>query len=135
MFLFIYFFGWADLHCRVGAFCSCGDGGSSLLVVLGLLTAVASLAAGHVIFRSSGSRARYLWCPEIRCSMASWIFLDQGSNACSSAFPGGYFSTEPPGKPSSFFLNGIFIFKGSHNSLWIYSLLFLHNDRSCRIRN
>ena len=31
------------LHCRVGAFSSCGDGGSSLLVVLGLLTVVACL--------------------------------------------------------------------------------------------
>ena len=89
------------LHCRVGAFSSCGDGGSSLLVVLGLLTAVACLVAGHEVFRSSGSWAQYLWYPEIRCSMASWIFLDQRSNACSSAFPRGYFTTEPPGKPPS----------------------------------
>ena len=49
------------LHCCLGAFSSCGDRGSSLLVVLGLLTAVASLVAGLVVFRSSGSRALGHW--------------------------------------------------------------------------
>ena len=47
---------WAFIA-ALGAFSSCSNGGSSLPVVLGLLTAVASLVAEHAIFRSSGSRA------------------------------------------------------------------------------
>ena len=35
----------------------------------------------------------------LSCSTARGIFLDQGSNLCLPALAGGFFPTEPPGKP------------------------------------
>ena len=35
----------------------------------------------------------------LSCSVACGIFPDQGSNLLSLALVGGFFTTEPPGKP------------------------------------
>ena len=40
------------------------------------------------------------------CSTVCGIFPDQGSNPVSPALAGGFFTTEPPGKPPIMFLNG-----------------------------
>ena len=82
--------------------------------MLGLLTAVVSLVVEH---RLQVHRLRQVWCvgsvvvvPGLKsisslvvahrliCSAACGIFPDQGSNLC-PALAGGFFTTEPPGKP------------------------------------
>ena len=37
----------------------------------------------------------------LSCPVACGVFLDQGSNLCPS-LAGGFFATEPPGKPCTF---------------------------------
>ena len=77
--------------------------------VLGLLTAVVSLVVEHRLrqvqcvgsvlvvpgLKSTSSLVMVHW---LICSAACGIFPDQGSNLC-SALAGGFFTTEPPGKP------------------------------------
>ena len=73
----------------------------SLAAVRGLLVAAASLIAEHGLW-STGSVAVV---HRFSCSMACGIFPDQGSNpSVSPALVGGFFTTEPPGKPLFSFL-------------------------------
>jgi len=66
------------------------------VVVYGLLLAVASLVAEHRLI----------------CSVARGIFLDQGSNPCPLHWPGGLFTTGPPGKPGFFLMYRVHMIQG-----------------------
>ena len=43
---------------------------------------------------------------DLNGSMACGIFLDQGFEPMFSAWPGGFFTTEPPGKPCIKYVTG-----------------------------
>ena len=96
------------------------NGDSSLAVVSGLLVVVISWRAQaleHTGFSSCSSRAEELSSAVVArgrsCSTACGIFLDQGSNPHILGLAGGFFTTEPPGKPScNAFLK--FSFRAAH---------------------
>ena len=46
------------------------------------------------------------------CSVACGIFLDQGSNPCPLHWPGGFFTTGPPGKPGFFLMYRVHMIQG-----------------------
>ena len=81
------------------------DGGGSSLVC-GLLTEVAAFVAEHGALGAVGFSSCGFWaqehqlnrCAQLSCFKARWIFLDQRSNTRPAA-AGGFFTTEPPGKP------------------------------------
>ena len=108
--LFIYlflFFAALGLRCCARAFSSCGERGLLLVVVRGLLIAVASLVRStgsrHVGFSSCGT-----WALERRLSSCSaralslrgmWDFLGPGIEPVSPTLAGGFLTTVLPGKP------------------------------------
>ena len=75
--IYLLFLAVLGLHCCVGSF---------LLVVRGLLIAVASRceaqALGTWAFSGCGTQAQWLWAHGLSCSMAYGIFPHQGSNPC-----------------------------------------------------
>ena len=72
----------------------------------GLLTEVAAFVAEHGALGAVGFSSCGFWaqehqlnsCTQLSCLKARRIFLDQGSNT-RPAVAGGFFTTEPPGKP------------------------------------
>ena len=88
---------------------------SSLAVVCGLLIAVPSLTMECRLQGAWASVVAACWLSScasglestgstgvacrLSCSTARGTFLDQGSNLCLPALAGGFFPTEPPGKP------------------------------------
>ena len=108
--LFIYLFLFLaalGLRCCARAFSSCGERGLLLVVVRGLLIAVASLVRStgsrHVGFSSCGT-----WALERRLSSCSaralslrgmWDFLGPGIEPVSPTLAGGFLTTVLPGKP------------------------------------
>ena len=94
--------------------CSCSERRLICTVVRRLLVTVA------LLLRSTGSRVcglRELWLPGAEAqAQLLWhmslvpqirgIFPDQGWNPCTPALAGGFFTTEPPGKPKSVFPGG-----------------------------
>ena len=85
------------------------------VVVYGLLLAVASLVAEHRLI----------------CSVACGIFLDQGSNPCPLHWPGGFFTTGPPGKPGFFLMYRVHMIQGELTDSWLdfiydFDPAFLH---------
>ena len=101
------------LRCCMGFFLLVASGGCSIVAVLGLLIAVASLAEHrlqgmwlqwlrHVgsVFAVPGLQSvDSLVAHGLCCSTACGIFLDQGMEPLSPALAGGFFTTEPPGQP------------------------------------
>ena len=96
--------------------CSYGD--QELFVALcGLLIAMASLGQHGLrlpSFSSFSFPGYIVLVHRLSCSEAHVIFLDQGLNPVSPALAGGFFTTEPPGKPPhptfSFFKYGFIYF-------------------------
>ena len=90
--------------------CCCA--GFSLVAVHLLLLAVAPLVAEHRLegtqtsvavargLSSCASTGSVAVAHRPSCSVTRGIFPDQGSNQCPPALVGGFFTTEPPGKPS-----------------------------------
>ena len=77
----IYHLFWAvlGLRCCSRAFSSCRAWVYSLVVMQGLLTAVASLAGEHGL---QHVQPLVVVLPRLNCSKACGIFLDQGPNSC-----------------------------------------------------
>ena len=97
--LFIYsFLAMLGLCCCMLAFSSCSEQGLLIVVVRGLLIAVASLVAEHglqacglqqlwyagsvIVAWELQSTGSVVVVNRLSCSMACGIFLDQGSNSC-----------------------------------------------------
>ena len=85
----------------------CDERQATLAVIGGLLVAVASLAAARTVGRMSFSSCGS-WTLEHRlniCGAWSWVLhsmwylLGSGIESLSAALAGGFFATEPPGKP------------------------------------
>ena len=111
---FLFFLAELGLHCCTWAFSSCGEQGLLFIVVLGLLTAVASLIVQHGIqacglsscgtqvlecggFSGCGARAQLLG--------GMWDLPGPGIEPMSPALAGGFLTTAPPGKSLKYFLN------------------------------
>ena len=99
IYLFIYFWLCWVFIAVWRLFSSYGEQGLLWVVVHGLLIAVASLVAAHG-FRSCGT-----W-PYLPCG--TWHLPRAGIEPMSPALAGGFFTTGPPGQPSSVFLWGSF---------------------------
>ena len=90
IFFFKFIFGCAGyLHCCLGLSLVPVSGGYCLVGELGLLIAVASLAAEHRLsgtwasaarLPDSGTQAQQSWLVGLSCCVAGRIFPDQGSN-------------------------------------------------------
>ena len=85
------------------------SGGYSLAAACGLRIAVASLVAEHRLW---GARAQQLWCTGL---VALQHLLRSGIEPLSPALTGGFFTTEPPGKPTHVRMSNVRIVKGSYN--------------------
>ena len=72
--------------------------------MFGLPTVGTSLAGHHGL---QGLWASGVVAQRLRCSEACGIFVDQGSNPRPLHWQGGFFITEPPGKPLSIFLKTV----------------------------
>ena len=115
-----FFFKWfifvLSRHCCGQAFPGCGKwGGYSLVAVCGLLIAEASLVVAHglqgaralvVVARglhSCGSQALEhrldSYGTQTLLLRGTWDFLRPGMEPMSPALAGGFFTTEPPGRP------------------------------------
>ena len=90
--LFIYLLAALGLCCCLQAFSS-GEQGLLFVALHRLLIAVASPAVEQGL---QGVRASVVVAHGFSWFAAYGIFLDQGSN---TALAGGFFNTEPPGKP------------------------------------
>ena len=99
--LFIYF--WL---CCIGFSLVAKGGGHSLVAVCGFLIAVAFLVVEHGLqpgFSSCGSWAQEHWLSSC-CAWAEllhgiWDLPGSGTEPEFAALAGGFFTTEPPGKP------------------------------------
>ena len=87
----------------LGLHCSAG---SPLVAVFSLLIAAASFVVEGGLAWTSGVAApgthntgAIVVAHGLSCSAAYGIFPDQGSNPVSPALAGGFFTTQPPGKP------------------------------------
>ena len=87
----LFIFGCAGSSLPCGLFSGCGQWGYSLVVVCGLLIAVASLVTEHRLQSSwasvvldSGAQAKYisLWGTQAQFLRGTWIFPEQGLNPC-----------------------------------------------------
>ena len=85
-----------------GLFSSCGKAEATLVAVPGLLTEVASLVVEHGLSRCGS------WALEHRLDSCGtraklppnmWDLTGSGIELMSPALAGGFFTTEPPGKP------------------------------------
>ena len=104
---YLFIFGCVGLRCCVPAFSSCGERGLLLVVVRGLLVAVASLVAEHGLeacgLTNCGSLAleRRLSSCGTRALLLHglWDLPGPGLKPASPALAGGFLTTAPPGKP------------------------------------
>ena len=103
---FIYFiFGWAGSLVLCGLFSSCREWGYSVVVVGGLLTAVASLwSTGFSSCASGAPEHRLNSCgAQAYLLHGTWHLPGSGIKPLSLSLAGGVSSTEPSGKPYCLF--------------------------------
>ena len=99
----LFIFGCAGFSVLLGFFSSCSEQGYSPVLVLGLLTEVASSCRGA---RALGSTCSVVAVHRLRCSEARGIFPDQGLNPCLLHWQGD----SPPShqeSPSEYALDGL----------------------------
>ena len=110
MYLFLAVLG---LHFCARAFSSCGKRGPPFIAVRGPLTVAASLAAEHRLqtrrLSNCGSRAQLL--------RGMWDPPRPGLEPVSPALAGKFSTTEPPGKPETFFLKKNIMYLSEHSSV------------------
>ena len=97
------------LRCGAGFSLVVASGGYSLVVVCRLLTAAASLPVEHGLqvcglqqlwLPGSRAQAQYLWSMGLVAAQHVGSSWTKGIKPVSPALAGGFFTTEPPGKPS-----------------------------------
>ena len=78
----------------------CCTGGSALASHCGGFSFCKAWALGHTGFSSCGTWAQQLWHTDL-VAHGTWDILGSGIESVSLALAGGFFTTEPPGKPSA----------------------------------
>ena len=104
---FIYFLAALGLCCCAQAFCSCGEQWLLFLVVPGCLIVVAPLVTVPGLQAHGLSNCGLLPLKHrlSSCAIQDWVLLGMwglpgpGIKPVTPALTGGFFSTEPPGKP------------------------------------
>ena len=104
---FIYFLAALGLCCCAQAFCSCGEQWLLFLVVPGCLIVVAPLITVPGLQAHGLSNCGRLPLKHrlSSCAVQDWVLLGMwglpgpGIKPVTPALTGGFFSTEPPGKP------------------------------------
>ena len=112
--MYVFVFDYAGSLLLCGLFSSCGEWAYSIAVVHGLLIAVTSLAERGLsgvqasVVGAHGLSSYGSWALQHRlnnCGPGAQLFHSicdipgPGIEAMSPAFTGGFFTTEPPGKP------------------------------------